>query len=64
MLLSDLFFLSSTRSLHEMSFPSGGGRISHYFDETAYIRGGRLAVGEDPYTKNKFNQVWQTLSEI
>lgn len=46
-----------SNSLLGQSYPSGGGgRISRYFDEAAYIRGGRLAAGEDPYTKNKFNQ--------
>lgn len=27
-----------------------------YFDEAGYIRGGALRTGEDPYTRNRFNQ--------
>ena len=27
-----------------------------YFDEKSYIRGNALKEGEDPYSRNKFNQ--------
>lgn len=33
------------------------GRLAwNYFDEVGYISGGSLQIGEDPYTRNRFNQ--------
>ncbi|XP_050424438.1 polypeptide N-acetylgalactosaminyltransferase 2-like [Adelges cooleyi] len=31
--------------------------ISNYLDEAAYVAGGHLRQGEDPYSRNKFNQL-------
>lgn len=36
--------------------PVTGGIAWNYFDERNYVAGGGLRLGEDPYSRNKFNQ--------
>ncbi|XP_050548695.1 polypeptide N-acetylgalactosaminyltransferase 2-like [Daktulosphaira vitifoliae] len=38
-------------------FFTAGSTLSSYLDEAAYVAGGRLRQGEDPYARNKFNQL-------